>query len=60
MQQDLLRNNFQWYAFAADRGELLVIATQASEQTSQNGWGVSPALAPLTTYGFSIYSNPGH
>jgi hypothetical protein len=60
MQLDLANNGFKWYCFAADRGRLFVTATRADTwHTDDHGFGVSPILEPLETFGFNVYDSPG-
>jgi hypothetical protein len=61
MQIDLLNEGYKWYAFAFDRGEMMVFATfsEVTVTDPTTNLGESPVLQPLKQFGFIIYGDPG-
>lgn len=61
MQVDLFNNNYNWYAFAYDHGEMITFATYCDAEVvdPNSNLSASPVLQPLERFGFNIYSRPG-
>lgn len=61
MQVDLFNNNYKWYAFAYDHGEMITFATYCDAEVvdPNSSFSESPVLQPLERFGFNIYSRPG-
>jgi hypothetical protein len=61
MQVDLGNQEYNWYAFALDRGLILALFTysEADGTDPVTGLGETPLLVPLKQFGFNIYAGPG-